>query len=401
MQARQAVSFVVPVALLALGFLSLAAFGLLGVGRGGGEFAFDMPYLFTAGEMWEDGASPYGADFKARMNALLAGDPSGYAYPPSSAPLALLLSSGSIDAARIIIATLDVAAIWFLVFFICRAAASDLSDPSGRAAAHANLMIAAAVVIGNPFTAHVIWMGQTTLVSGALVMGCWLLADRRSDLLAGVLLGLSAVKPQLAFLVGFWFLLDRRWTLILAAAATTVVMSLWPIVATGFGGSWLAWFASLRDYAGTIHNTVTFRHVFGLRSAFAAAGVELPSLMPLAMLCVFLLYCVRRNYENIWLVTAILLVSFLMLFAHDYDLAPATIIAYPLLRAARGRTPLLLAIALLALILFFPQRIWERADLGELARSREVALLALLAIYLTICRVTAHRPYGTPAAAFQ
>jgi hypothetical protein len=96
----------------------------------------------------------------------------------------------------------------------------------------------AGVVICNPFTAAVVWMGLMTLISAALVYSCLLCVHYRMDVLAGVLMGLSAFKPQLSFLVGVWFLRDRRW-LLLAAAAATLTTLLWSILTTRPQGGWL------------------------------------------------------------------------------------------------------------------------------------------------------------------
>ncbi len=388
--------FAMAAGLLVLAVAALVAFGFLGVGRGGGIYGFDMRYIHVAGEMWDNLQTPYdAADFKAHMKSIADFDSEIFAYPPNSAPLAMVLSIGDLDYARLAMGALNIASILFLVLFLCNGALkAGAIDAADQARMRADILFASAVVIGNPFTAHVVWMGQTTLVAAALLMGCWLLADRRRDILAGVLLGLSAFKPQLALLVGFWFLLDRRWSLLVAAAATTLAATAWPIIAAGIEGSWIAWIRSLGEYSDSEFNTATFRHVFGLRSVLASAGLETPSLMPLAAASVFLLYLMREGYESIWLIAAILIISALLFMAHDYDLAPAAVITYPLLRAARGRRTLLATLAVLACILFFPQRIWERLDLGVLARSRELALLALLAIYLVICR----NPLGSAAA---
>lgn len=384
-----------PAVLVILALLALLAFGFLGIGRGGGNFAFDLPYVHVAGKMWAGLLNPYdAAEFKLHMKAVTGAESEIYAYPPNSAPLALLLSIGSLTLAKAMMAALGTASIFFLICFVYYGATRGSGRGSGpvdadmRSLSPEILLVTAAVIIGNPFTAHIMWMGQTTLLCSAFLLASWIMADRNRDIAAGILLGISAFKPQLAFLVGIWFLLDRRWSLVLAAAVTTIAVSALPVLASGIEGSWLSWLRSLRDYQDSGFNTVTSEHVFGLRSLLAATGITAPPLIPLGIIGLVLLYRARRAYENIWLVTAILAITFLTLFSHDYDVAPVAVMAYPLLKAARGRKALLGALLVLALILFFPQRIWERAGLGELARSREIALLAIFAIYLSICRVS-------------
>lgn len=363
----------------------LIMFGYYGVGRSG-EFAFDMPYLQVAGEMWRNFANPYDVEsFKENMKHIAGLDSGNYAYPPNSFPIALALSFGSSDMARWISGMMNLAAIGFLVLFIhVGAAAGEFTRTSS---ARATAVIASAVVIGNPLTAHVVWMGQTTIISAAFIYGCWLLANRRLDLLAGILLGVSAFKPQLAILVGFWFLLDRRWVLVAAAALTTIAVSAWPLATHGLGGSWLAWIRTLSEYQNTIHNVPSFKHVFGLRSVLATFGIAAPSLMLLGIAAVVILYRFRRQYEEIWIINAIMIISFLLVYAHDYDLAPVAVIAFPLLMAARGRPRILMLVCFLAFVIFFPQRIWEKLDLDMMARTREIAVMGILATYLGLCRI--------------
>lgn len=377
------------VAILTFSILSvmfLIMFGYYGVGRSG-QFAFDMPYLQVAGEMWRNLANPYDVEsFKENMKLVTGLDSGNYAYPPNSFPIALALSFGSSDTARWISGAMNLAAIGFLTLFIHWGAAAGEYIRTSHARATA--VIASALVIGNPLTAHVVWMGQTTLISAAFIYGCWMLANRRLDLLAGILLGISAFKPQLAILVGLWFLLDRRWVLVAAAAVTTIVVSGWPIVAQGVDGSWLAWMRTLSQYQNTVHNLPSFKHVFGLRSVLATAGISAPSFMVPGIIALIALYRFRRHYEEIWLINAILIISFLFVYSHDYDLAPVAVIAFPLLMAAQGRPRVLMLLCFLAFVIFFPQRIWERFDLDMMARTRELALMGVLATYLKICRIT-------------
>ncbi|MCQ0970164.1 DUF2029 domain-containing protein [Paracoccus sp. TK19116] len=389
--------YILSAAFLILGALALAMFGFGGVGRGDGNFASDMLYLFVAGEMWEAGSSPYVFDmFREDMKSIVNIDSVSYAYPPNSALLALALSSGSVGMAKILIGVMNLIAIGVLCAFVAAGAAQTRDVHPGRLRVMA--VITAAVVIGNPFTAHVVWLGQTTLISAAFLYAAWLVADRRMDVLAGVLLGLAAFKPQLAFVVGLWFLLDRRWLLLVVAGAATLLMSAWPLVTTGLDGSWLDWPRALSDYQGGTFNLISFKHVFGLRSLLASAGIMVPSMMPLAILGVIALFWVRHQYEQIWLINAILILSFLLLYAHDYDLAPVAVLTFPLLIASRGRSGLLLLICVMACIIFFPQRLWEKLDLSQMARSREIALMGILATYLVVGR-TVRRPTARPARA--
>lgn len=383
------VFYIIPFTMLILSVVALILFGYVGVARGTNNFSFDALYFFVAGEMWETGATPYDpAAFKSQMDSIANIQSVSYAYPPNSAPFSLTLSIGSIGMAQVIIGLINFASILGILAFVHYAIRLDLPGPGlplqyGGAAE----IVTWAIVIGNPFTAHVVWMGQTTLFSAALLLGSWLLASRRLDLLAGMLLGISAIKPQLTLLVGFWFLLDRRWQLIGVSALTVVLMSSWPLWVNGLDGSWIAWIQSLIDYKDGSYNTLAFKHVFGLRSALATQDVLIPSTLPVALICTILLYNFRRHYRIVWLIGPLLTIAALFVYAHDYDLAPLAIMAFPLLIAARGRPLAMATIALLAFIIYFPQRIWESLDMAQFARTREIALFVLLSLYLGMCRV--------------
>lgn len=222
------------------------------------------------------------------------------------------------------------------------------------------------------------------------------MAEYRKDVWAGVFLALGAFKPQLALLIGIWFLLDRRILLLVVAAAVTALLSIWPLVVNGIEGSWLGWLTSVSDYQVGQYSQVGFKHVFGLRSLFYEMGLEIPSLSILALIALIALYYFRSAYETVWLVGLIFAISALLFYAHDYDLAVIAVMSYPLLHATRGKLAMRLVLVFLTLVLVFPQRIWGSLGFEEFARSREVALTLLVCSYLVLCR----RPKVAPQAAF-
>lgn len=375
---------------LGLGLIAYAGFGFMGVGRGDSSYAFDLRYFWTAGEVWERLQSPYDdAAFGAAMTEIDYPDAGAYAYPPSSSLFGMALSSQPLGGGGRLMGALNILSLAVMLAYLHMAARQSPALWQGPVDERANLValvLTAGVVIGNPFAAHVTWMGQTTLLSGAFLLVSWDQARRGNDLLAGLFLALGAFKPQLAFLIVIWFLIDRRWLLLLASAVGTLIVSGWPIWATGITGSWLGWLEALRSYQGEGSNVMTFKHVFGLRSTLASLGLPAPTLMPLGIAATVLLYLRQRDYDQVWLVAVLFALSFLFVYAHDYDVSVAVILLYPLLIAVRGRPGLVILLCLLGAMLFFPSRIWEKLDLTEMARTRELALLALTVMYLILCR---------------
>lgn len=69
-----------------------------------------------------------------------------------------------------------------------------------------------------------IWTGQNGFLTTVLLIGGLLQVDRR-PVLAGVFFGILTIKPQLGFLLPVMLVLTGRWRVIVAAAATIVVLA--------------------------------------------------------------------------------------------------------------------------------------------------------------------------------
>lgn len=85
--------------------------------------------------------------------------------------------------------------------------------------------------------------GHNGFLTASLLGGGLLLLDRR-PVLAGMLLGLLAYKPQFGLVLPVALLAGRRWTAMASAAATVTLMTLGTLAAFG-AGSWRAFQSSL------------------------------------------------------------------------------------------------------------------------------------------------------------
>ncbi len=114
-----------------------------------------------------------------------------------------------------------------------------------------------------------IWIGNYGFVFGAT----FLFAFRRLDdrpVVAGAIIGLFAMKPQLAVLIPLILLIRRDWRAIIAAAASTVLM----IVASGMIYGWSAWHEFLTRAAGKQMSVIDAHGAFfGKMSASAATAI--------------------------------------------------------------------------------------------------------------------------------
>jgi hypothetical protein len=167
--------------------------------------------------------------------------------------------------------------------------------------------------------------GQNGFLSAALFGGAILLLDRR-PLLAGVLLGCLAYKPQLGLVIPLALLASRRWPTIVAAAATVAGLGLLSLAMFGLD----TWRAFLGE--GAIARAALERNLIGdakMQSVFAAIrllhgsitlayGAQIAAAL-IACMALFVLQrkAFRTRAEGPAMVLAALLSSPFLL---DYDL---------------------------------------------------------------------------------
>ena len=365
--------------------VALTLFGIVGVGRGGSQDdTSDVIYLYGAGRSWWDGQNPYLFDSYQTYT-----DFSGarFAYPPSVAPLCLALASLPLPSARILMTAVNVSCLLAITMTLVLSVRRQLAEapPPDKAIVAA---IVAAVAIGNPFTAHVVWMGQMSLLAAAAVVGSWVAYMSRRTLLAGVLIGVASFKPQIAILIYVWYVLDRQWRVLGFAVVTVTALAIAPLWWHG-PDSLLDWLRAMAAYQDVIHNRIAFQHVFGVRSLLSSVGLPCPSLLPVALGGAILLYGRRSRLLAEDILPLLMCLSCLFVYAHDYDLVALLTVAGPLLAHLRRR-PLALAFLLLTtLVLFFPQRYVRDLPWPWVTRYRECATLLLM---LWLFRLSRNRP---------
>ena len=117
-------------------------------------------------------------------------------------------------------------------------------------------------------------LAQPALVIVLIVAAAWRLAEADRPYLAGIVLGLTVIKPQLTLLVPVVLLLAGRWRIAVAWAATAAVLALASLAL--IGGQGLSDYMALLNEAQKVTNNryFTLAYVFGPGAlSYAAQGV--------------------------------------------------------------------------------------------------------------------------------
>jgi len=239
-----------------------------------------------------------------------------------------------------------------------------------------------------PFMVHNFWIAQNGYLTAALGLGALALRDRR-PVLAGVLLGLLTVKPQLGLLFPILLLAERNWRAIAGAAVTTLVLVAASAILFGID----AW----RGYLGEVlpYQTFVMRELDGIflammPSVFGALRnwgfgadpaliVHLVVAVPVAAVAVAL---IARSHDKQARAAVLLVATFAVTpYALSYDLGlfaagvAVVAVARPSFAASAGGT-VLFSLAMLLPLVMMP--------LGALGIS--IAPLVVLAIFVLAAR---------------
>jgi hypothetical protein len=126
--------------------------------------------------------------------------------------------------------------------------------------------------LANPIAMVNAWIGQNGfLTAGIFMWGSALLETR--PLVAGAVLGLLVIKPQLALLLPIALLASRNWRAIAGGAASSTGLILVGVVVFGWG-TFLAFVGSLPMYAGFLsHNRIPWNELASVFAALRLMGV--------------------------------------------------------------------------------------------------------------------------------
>ena len=233
------------------------------------------------------------AEYHRALAGLLGPDYPGqnWSYPPSifflAAPFGLL---GYLHA--LLVWTLASGALFFAI------ARSRIAD---------NRLLVALVL--SPAAVLCIMSGQSSLITAAMLITIFAWLDRR-PVVAGVLIGLLTVKPQLGVLFPVMLIASGRWRVFAAAAITTLVLvaatalvfgpQVWvDFIAKGLPANNLV-LADPERIATPFYPTV-FMNLRGIDLPYSAAMAVQLCVSAFAIATVFWVFRFRRDADPLWL----------------------------------------------------------------------------------------------------
>jgi hypothetical protein len=239
---RERARLVAPVLIAAFavggGFLIATSNGLND--RLGRPLGTDFSNVYAAGSYVLDGepAAPFDPEKQfARERQIFGGATQfyGWHYPPYFLGLAAALAAMPYWLALVVWQ-----GVTLILYLLAMRAIVSLPSPAGGGIKNDWLLLALA------FPAVFINLGQAHngFLTAALIGAALLQLDRR-PVLAGVLIGLLAYKPQFGLLIPLVLIVSGRWRAFAAAATTVALMTL--AVTAAFGSEvWTAFFASTK-----------------------------------------------------------------------------------------------------------------------------------------------------------
>ncbi|MDY6939817.1 MAG: glycosyltransferase family 87 protein [Cyanobacteriota bacterium] len=376
---------------------ALLTVGVFGVGRELNIGHHDLTQFYTAGKLLLDGKSPYdprafAIEFQEVIRSIpdyrfLSNFQYSFLYPPQVGLFCMFFALFDYHGAIIAVDVMHLAIVAFLAivstWFVTRA---QVTRPASTMPISKWLI--PFLIIGNPFSAHLVWLGGMTFLPGVATIGGWYFAARDRAWLGGLILGFATIKPQLAILPVFWLLLERRWKVLGAMSLSSAGLAAYVLVLLGPIDTIRQWLLSavLFETVPTAANRLGSREIMGIPSLLAALEIEVPGrliLLAFALVITFILWLMRKRFCPDDILGLLLSIQAMVVYGRHTEIVLLTPLLTSLWLHGAHRKVLCVAMAVAIPLLFLPQRFVIPLDVPVLIHWRTV-IITLATIVLAI-----------------
>jgi len=375
---------------LAAGLTTLIAFGMVGVARHG-LWAMDFEVFHAAGRTWLAGESPYDRAALDRHFPREQAYLPAFASPPAIAPFFMGLALMSQRAAMRLLDVLGLVAVGLLGWITARMAREPIT-PGLQPASAKVFWYFPALFAFSSFTFQTVWLGQVSLITATALQAAWYLDRKRRPVAGGVCLALASLKPQIMMLPLVWFLLEKRWRMVLVSGLAAGLLMTYPLLRGGPIAETKAWIAAVRDYKTHEPNRLGSCFVVGLPSLVAAAGGPSLDLTVPGIILTVILWVFRRRICPDDVPALLALGGLGIVYGHDLDFVYLAPLAVSLALHLRGRPAAGWLVAGLTALFFIPSRFVCQFGMPLVSQWRSAICLVFLGWLLWLSVRTARPP---------
>lgn len=197
-------------------FLAQRAIRIFKLTQPGTEL-YDFRWFYVAGNLINRGINPYQPKtFMEHFVKLTTPDnATAFVYPPSVVPLVKLVGDLPLTTASTLWVILNSLAIGFLLW-----GAIKLLDSQARVM-QVTCVVAGLLIYGTTYNVRV---GNISALLAAFLVWAIVLARKDRNLIAGILLGITTIKPTLSLLFLLYFLVKRRYRLVFTHLVTSSIL---------------------------------------------------------------------------------------------------------------------------------------------------------------------------------
>jgi len=271
-------------------------------------WGYDIGAAWSAGQVVWSGKNPYLEN-------------SVFAYPPYYLPFCSAISLFSYRQAAILITGVNFLLTFYMAFITHRYLVDVCRIKFGRSSDFRYITVLSLVAL-NPFTLSALFQGQTSIFVFSSFLTAWyfLKIPTPRPLLAGLFLGLAAIKPHLVVLPCIWLALQKSWKALFLACFVVIALMLPAFIQYGPIETMKTWYTCLENYRlNSPLDRIGSPRIVGLSNMFFFLGLPTYNMLPLSMLAVLSLWCVRCRFNKENHLSILMIFTSLFVFMQNYD----------------------------------------------------------------------------------